>query len=97
MEDINGVSPFLVNSPCFTADLEYGKGSCNIGIILISFFLVYGILQFLDMSSLQTALPNAQLPSTYLGGVSQPWFPQNPVTPCIPGTPQGSVYFLLGT
>ncbi|XP_017977069.1 PREDICTED: probable ADP-ribosylation factor GTPase-activating protein AGD14 isoform X1 [Theobroma cacao] len=49
---------------------------------------------FLDMSSLQTALPNAQLPSTYLGGVSQPWFPQNPVTPCIPGTPQGGLAYM---
>ncbi|XP_039039159.1 probable ADP-ribosylation factor GTPase-activating protein AGD14 isoform X2 [Hibiscus syriacus] len=47
--------------------------------------------KFLDTRSLQTALPNAQLPSTFLGGVSQPWFPQNPVTPYIPGTPQGGL------
>ncbi|XP_021282409.1 probable ADP-ribosylation factor GTPase-activating protein AGD14 isoform X2 [Herrania umbratica] len=51
---------------------------------------------FLDMSSLQTALPRAQLPSTYLGGVSQPWFPQNPVTPYIPGTPQGGLAYMSG-
>lgn len=47
------------------------------------------------MSSLQTALPNAQLSSTFLCGVSQPWFPQNPVTPYFPGTPQGSRCFFL--
>ncbi|XVF30678.1 hypothetical protein REPUB_Repub16aG0079000 [Reevesia pubescens] len=52
---------------------------------------------FLDMSSLQTALPNAQLPSTFLGGVSQPWFPQNSVTPYMPATPQGSSCCILGT
>lgn len=67
-----------------------GKGRCSIELFLISFFLVYGILQFLDTSSLQTTLPDAQLPSTFLGGVSQPMFPQNPVTTYIPATPQGS-------
>ncbi|XVF42686.1 hypothetical protein PTKIN_Ptkin01aG0384600 [Pterospermum kingtungense] len=51
---------------------------------------------FLDMSSLQTALPNAQLPSTFLDGASEPWFPQNPVTPYIPAATQGSPC-LLGT
>ncbi|XVF06710.1 hypothetical protein REPUB_Repub06bG0074100 [Reevesia pubescens] len=51
---------------------------------------------FLDMSSLQTALPNAQLPSSFLGGVSQPWFPQNPVTPYIPATPQGGSAYMSG-
>ncbi|XP_022718761.1 probable ADP-ribosylation factor GTPase-activating protein AGD14 isoform X2 [Durio zibethinus] len=50
---------------------------------------------FLDMSSLQTALPNAHLPSTFLGGV-QPWFPQNPVTPYIPATPQGGLAYMSG-
>lgn len=43
------------------------------------------------MGSLQSALPNAQLPSTYLDGVSEPWFPQNPVSPYMPAAaPQGS-------
>ncbi|TYG46607.1 hypothetical protein ES288_D11G269100v1 [Gossypium darwinii] len=51
---------------------------------------------FLDISSLQTALPNAQLSSTFLGGVSQPWFPQNPVTPYIPGTQGGLAVFMSG-
>ncbi|GMI79004.1 ARF-GAP domain 14, ARF GAP-like zinc finger-containing protein ZIGA4 [Hibiscus trionum] len=51
---------------------------------------------FLDMSSLQTALPNAQLPSTFRGGVSQQWFPQNPVTPHILGTTQGGLAYMSG-
>ncbi|KAK8593987.1 hypothetical protein V6N13_042474 [Hibiscus sabdariffa] len=51
---------------------------------------------FLDMSSLQTALPNAQSPSTFIGGVSQPWFPQNSVTPYIPGTTQGGLAYMSG-
>ncbi|XP_022743245.1 probable ADP-ribosylation factor GTPase-activating protein AGD14 [Durio zibethinus] len=51
---------------------------------------------FLDMSSLQTALPNAQLPSTFVGVVSQPWFPLNPVTPYIPATPQGGLAYMSG-
>ncbi|KAK4581334.1 hypothetical protein RGQ29_024834 [Quercus rubra] len=51
---------------------------------------------FLDMSSLQAALPNAQLPSTYHGGVSQPWFPQNPMTPYIPAAGQGGLTYMAG-
>ncbi|TYI02316.1 hypothetical protein ES332_A11G259500v1 [Gossypium tomentosum] len=51
---------------------------------------------FLDMSSLQTTLPNGQLSSTFLGGVSQPWFPQNPATPYIPGTEGGLAVFMSG-
>uniref|UniRef100_A0A2P2MNT6 Arf-GAP domain-containing protein n=2 Tax=Rhizophora mucronata TaxID=61149 RepID=A0A2P2MNT6_RHIMU len=41
--------------------------------------------EFLDMSSLQTTLPNTHLPSTLLGDVPQPWFPQEPVASYIPG------------
>ncbi|XVE62454.1 hypothetical protein DITRI_Ditri06bG0119300 [Diplodiscus trichospermus] len=51
---------------------------------------------FLDMSSLQTTLPDAQLPSNFLGGVSQPWFPQNPLTTYIPATPQVKFVFYYG-
>lgn len=41
------------------------------------------------MSSLQAAaLPDPQLPCT-LGGVTQPWFPQNLVTPYVAATPLG--------
>ncbi|PON66288.1 Arf GTPase activating protein [Parasponia andersonii] len=43
---------------------------------------------FLDMNSLQAALPDSQLSSSFLG-VSEPWFPQNSVTPYIPEAGQG--------
>lgn len=47
------------------------------------------------MSSLQAALPsNPQLPSVFLGGVTQPWFPQKPVTPYIPAAPQGNLLWI---
>ncbi|KAJ9179848.1 hypothetical protein P3X46_008164 [Hevea brasiliensis] len=51
---------------------------------------------FLDMSSLQTALPNAHLPSTFLGGVTEPWFPQDPVATYIPAAPKGSLAYMAG-
>lgn len=46
-------------------------------------------MQFLDMSSLQAALPNAELPSPFLGGATQSWFPQNPVSPFVQAAAQG--------
>ncbi|KAL0555120.1 hypothetical protein IC582_009053 [Cucumis melo] len=49
---------------------------------------------FLDMSSLQSALPNAQLPSSLVGG-SQPWFSQNPA-PFIPTAAQGGLSLMAG-
>ncbi|KAK1277466.1 putative ADP-ribosylation factor GTPase-activating protein AGD14 [Acorus gramineus] len=52
---------------------------------------------FLDMSSLQSTLPDPQFPSTFLGGVSQPWFPQNPAAPYVPTVPQGSLSFMAAT
>ncbi|GMI79578.1 ARF-GAP domain 14, ARF GAP-like zinc finger-containing protein ZIGA4 [Hibiscus trionum] len=51
---------------------------------------------FFDMSSLETTLPNAQLPSPFLDGASQPWLPQNPATPYIPATPQGGLVYMSG-
>ncbi|KAK3198246.1 hypothetical protein Dsin_021661 [Dipteronia sinensis] len=51
---------------------------------------------FLDMCSLQTALPNEQLPSTFIGTVNQSWFPQNPVTPYIPAAAQGGLAYMSG-
>ncbi|XP_062168208.1 probable ADP-ribosylation factor GTPase-activating protein AGD14 isoform X2 [Alnus glutinosa] len=51
---------------------------------------------FLDMSPLDAALPNAQLPSTFHGGVSQPWFPQNTGTPYIPAVGQGGLTYMAG-
>ncbi|KAG5556155.1 hypothetical protein RHGRI_006696 [Rhododendron griersonianum] len=40
---------------------------------------------FLDMSSLQAALPGGQIPNSFLDDGSQPWLPQNPITPFSPG------------
>lgn len=37
------------------------------------------------MSSLQVALPNNQMPTTYVGDTNQSWFPQNSVPSYIPG------------
>lgn len=51
---------------------------------------------FLDMSSLQAALPNQQLPNAFLGGLSQTWFPQNSVTTYVPSAPQGGLAFMGG-
>ncbi|CAK7341645.1 unnamed protein product [Dovyalis caffra] len=51
---------------------------------------------FLDMSSLQAALPNADLPSSFLGGATQPWFPQDPAMTCIPAAPQGGLAYMAG-
>ncbi|PRQ45804.1 putative Arf GTPase activating protein [Rosa chinensis] len=44
---------------------------------------------FLDMSSLQASLPNAQLQSSFLSGVSQPWFPEGGLT-YLPGQAQST-------
>lgn len=77
----------------YVEDFIGGWGGCS-WISCLKIFL-YFIFQFLDMSSLQAALPNAQLPSTYHGGVSQPWFPQNPMTPYIPAAGQGTFYLTL--
>lgn len=49
-------------------------------------------MQFLDVNSLQAALPSSQLPSTFHGGVSEPWFPQNPVSSYISAAGQGAFY-----
>ncbi|KAI8562650.1 hypothetical protein RHMOL_Rhmol03G0051000 [Rhododendron molle] len=40
---------------------------------------------FLDMSSLQAALPGGQIPNSFLDDGTQPWLPQNPITPFSPG------------
>lgn len=37
------------------------------------------------MSSLQSALPNSSIPTSYVDGVIQSWFPQNPFTSYVPG------------
>lgn len=54
-----------------------------------NFVVLHGQLQFLDMSSLQAVLPNGQMHTSFIGGVTDPWFAQNPVTPYTPAGPQG--------
>ncbi|KAL6225860.1 hypothetical protein ACLB2K_004709 [Fragaria x ananassa] len=51
---------------------------------------------FLDMSALQASLPNAQLQSSFLSGVSQPWFHENAVTvmPYVPAAAEGKLFML---
>ncbi|KAF7801418.1 putative ADP-ribosylation factor GTPase-activating protein AGD14 isoform X1 [Senna tora] len=45
-------------------------------------------LQFLDISSLQAALPDAQLAPPFHGGIAEPWLPQS-MAPYISSTGQG--------
>ncbi|XP_022846654.1 probable ADP-ribosylation factor GTPase-activating protein AGD14 isoform X2 [Olea europaea var. sylvestris] len=57
--------------------------------------------QFWDMKSLQSALPNSSLPTSFLGAVTQSSFPPNPVTGYVPGgvtfdPPIGSLGFIAG-
>ncbi|KAJ8635218.1 hypothetical protein MRB53_009485 [Persea americana] len=50
---------------------------------------------FLDMSSLQTALPNPPLPTTYVdGSMTEPWFPQSSVSPYISSTSNGGLAYM---
>ncbi|KAG1365556.1 Arf GTPase activating protein [Cocos nucifera] len=49
---------------------------------------------FLDMSSLEAALPNPQLPTEYIGGLAQPWFPQNSATAYTPSLPEGGLAYM---
>lgn len=51
---------------------------------------------FFDMGSIQAALPNPESSSTFIAGVSEPWFPQNPVTPFIQAAPQGGLAYVAG-
>ncbi|KAK2397265.1 hypothetical protein P8452_18299 [Trifolium repens] len=48
---------------------------------------------FLDMSSLQAALPDALLPAAF-GGIAEPWLPQNTVTPYISSAGEGGLSFM---
>ncbi|XP_052175415.1 probable ADP-ribosylation factor GTPase-activating protein AGD14 isoform X2 [Diospyros lotus] len=51
---------------------------------------------FLDMSSLQAALPTGHIPDSFLHDVSQPWYAQNPVAPYVPAAQQGGLEFMGG-
>ncbi|KAH7513127.1 hypothetical protein FEM48_Zijuj12G0163600 [Ziziphus jujuba var. spinosa] len=46
------------------------------------------------MSSLQAAFRNAQLSSSFLGDVSEPWFPKSAVAPYIPAAGQGGLTYM---
>ena len=48
---------------------------------------------FLDMTSLQAALPDALLPATF-GAITEPWLPQNTVAPYISSTGEGGLSFM---
>ncbi|KAF9670315.1 hypothetical protein SADUNF_Sadunf13G0055700 [Salix dunnii] len=50
---------------------------------------------FMDMSSLEAALPNSNSPSSFLG-VTQPWFPQDLAMAYIPAAPQGGLAYVAG-
>ncbi|XP_020205303.1 probable ADP-ribosylation factor GTPase-activating protein AGD14 isoform X1 [Cajanus cajan] len=49
---------------------------------------------FLDMSSLQAALPDALFPANFHGGIAESWLPQNTVTPYISSTGEGGLSFM---
>ncbi|KAK2987700.1 hypothetical protein RJ640_002495 [Escallonia rubra] len=51
---------------------------------------------FMDMSSLQAALPNDQMPASFIGGPTQPWFPQEPGSTYMSAEPQGALGFMAG-
>ena len=46
-------------------------------------------LQFLDVSSLQAALPDSQLTPTFQSGIAEPWLPQNTLNPYFSSAGQG--------
>ncbi|KAK9154532.1 hypothetical protein Sjap_002012 [Stephania japonica] len=48
---------------------------------------------FLNMSALQAALPDSQLPPGF-GGITEPWFPRNAATPYIPADAQGGLAYM---
>ncbi|KAI3446587.1 hypothetical protein Pfo_003252 [Paulownia fortunei] len=58
--------------------------------------------QFWDMSSIQAALPNNQMPASYVGDANESWFPQNPIPSYAPGgvtfdpPSAGSLGFIVG-
>ncbi|KAK3036218.1 hypothetical protein RJ639_030374, partial [Escallonia herrerae] len=51
---------------------------------------------FMDMSSLQAALPNDQMPASFIGGPTHPWFPQEPGSTYMSAGPQGALGFMAG-
>jgi hypothetical protein len=70
---------------------DIGESGVNL-IFIFSLYLICLVfkLQFLDMSSLQAALPDALLPAAF-GGIAEPWLPQNTVTPYISSAGEGKL------
>nr|XP_016433754.1 PREDICTED: probable ADP-ribosylation factor GTPase-activating protein AGD14 [Nicotiana tabacum] len=48
--------------------------------------------QYWDMSSLQAALPSDEMPTSFVGDVTESWFPQNPATAYVPSVQQGTLF-----
>lgn len=48
--------------------------------------------QYWDMSSLQAALASDEMPTSFSGGVTESWFPQNPATTYVPAGQQGTLF-----
>ncbi|CAN4118346.1 unnamed protein product [Withania somnifera] len=48
--------------------------------------------RFWDMSSLQAALPSDEMPTSFVGGVTESWFPQSPETTYVPAGQQGTLF-----
>ncbi|KAJ8570287.1 hypothetical protein K7X08_037259 [Anisodus acutangulus] len=48
--------------------------------------------QYWDMSSLQAALPSDDMPTSFVGGVTESWFPQNSATAYVPAGQQGTLF-----
>ncbi|KAK7364914.1 hypothetical protein VNO80_13660 [Phaseolus coccineus] len=49
---------------------------------------------FLDMSSLQDALPDALFPTSFHSGIAESWLPKNTVTPYISSSGEGGLSFM---
>ncbi|KAL5154635.1 putative ADP-ribosylation factor GTPase-activating protein AGD14 [Glycine soja] len=52
-------------------------------------------LQFLDVSTLQAALPDSQLSPTFQSGIAEPWLPQNTLNPYVSSAGQESSQILI--
>ena len=50
---------------------------------------LFSLMQFLNMSSLQAALPNPTLPVAFFGGITETCFPQGSATSYMDAVPPG--------
>ncbi|GJN17379.1 hypothetical protein PR202_gb04440 [Eleusine coracana subsp. coracana] len=51
---------------------------------------------FMDLTSLQTTLPDPHASKDYLCSLTEPWVSQNPAMPYIPPSPQGGLPYVAG-